>query len=134
MADQNNETIKFNAQIEDNLPIQLHKPNAFNSSPATIPSGRDNKVGWYDTHERHMKLASYSQPSVILIGDSIIAGLSRYPQVWNRFFKPWKALNFGIGGDRTQYVLWRATNIELPATTNIAVVHCGTNNIDVDRP
>ena len=40
-------------------------------SPATIPSGRDNKVGWYDTHERHMKLASYSQPSVILIGDAV---------------------------------------------------------------
>ena len=106
----------------------------YNSSPATTPSGRDNKIGWYDTHERHVKLARYSQPLVILIGDSIIAGLSRYPQVWNRFFKPWKALNFGIGGDRTQHVLWRATNIELPVTTNIAVVHCGTNNIDVDRP
>ena len=98
------------------------------SSLAAVPSGRDSRVGWYDTHEIHVRLAGCSRPSVILIGDSIIAGLSRYPQVWNRFFKPWRALNFGIGGDRTQHVLWRATNIELPVTTNIAVVHCGCKN------
>ena len=65
---------------------------------------------------------------------SIVAGLSRYPKVWNRFFKPWKALNFGIGGDRTQHILWRAEHIKLPATTKIAVIHCGTNNIEQDQP
>ena len=41
---------------------------------------------------------------------------------------------FGIGGDRTQHVLWRAEHIKLPATTKIAVIHCGTNNIEQDQP
>ena len=107
----------------------------YECSQATTPSGRNNKAGWYDIHEKHSKLARFSQSSsVILCGDSIVAGLSRYPKVWNRFFKPWKALNFGIGGDRTQHVLWRAEHIKLPATTKIAVIHCGTNNIEQDQP
>ena len=33
--------------------------------------------------------------------------------VWEKEFKDWKAANFGIGGDRTQHVLWRLQNGEL---------------------
>ena len=69
----------------------------YECSQATTPSGQNNKAGWYDIHEKHSKLARFSQSSsVILCGDSIVAGLSRYPKVWNRFFKPWKALSISI--------------------------------------
>jgi len=106
----------------------------YNNSPATTPSGRDNKAGWYNIHDKHTSLSSTSKTQIILIGDSIIAGLSRYPRIWQAYFKPHRALNFGIGGDRTQHVLWRAENIDLPQTTKYLVIHCGTNNIDRDSP
>ena len=34
-------------------------------------------------------------------------------RVWQRFYGPRHAANFGIGGDRTQHVLWRIQNGEL---------------------
>ena len=36
--------------------------------------------------------------STLLIGDSIIAGLSRYSSIWKRYFKPLYAINCGIAG------------------------------------
>ena len=74
---------------------------------ATAPTGRNNNVGWYKTHNNLDILAKRLHPSVLLIGDSIVAGLSRYQTVYKKYFKPYKALNRGIPGERTQHVLWR---------------------------
>ena len=67
--------------------------------------------------------------STLLIGYSTIAGLSRYFNIWKRYFKPLNAINCGIGGDRVENILWRCKN--LPSSTNLqnAVIMCGTNNI-----
>ena len=62
---------------------------------------------------------------LVLIGDSIVAGLSRYAI---------HALNYEIGGDRTQHVLWLAENATLSNSLKYVVIHCGTNNIDRDQP
>ena len=43
-------------------------------------------------------------------------------------------LNFGIGGDRIQNILWRIKHGELPSNLQVAVIHCGTNNIDHNTP
>ena len=40
----------------------------------------------------------------------------------------------GIGGDRTENVLWRAQDISLPHTTLFVNIHCGTNNVDQSQP
>ena len=106
--------------------------SGYNTSPATRPVGRDNKAGWYGMHEKHEIMAKRSGLEYILCGDSIIAGLSRYIDVWRKFFAPLRALNLGIGGDRTQHVLWRAENLHISSTTKFVVLHCGTNNIDRD--
>lgn len=44
-----------------------------------------------------------------MIGDSIIQKLQSCP-IWNDLFEPLHCLNFGIGGDLTQGVLWRILN------------------------
>ena len=71
---------------------------------------------------------------MLLIGDSIIHGLARYPKVWNQYFSPLKTLNFGVSGDKTQHVLWRAKNGEIPLSTQSVVIHVRTNNIGRDEP
>ena len=39
-----------------------------------------------------------------------------------------------MGGDRTQHVLWRIENGEIPLNLQVAFVHCETNNLDRDNP
>src|SRR6185437_912238 len=49
--------------------------------------------------------------------------------VWERFYGPRHAANFGIGGDRTQHVLWRLDNGEVDGIKpKVVVLMIGTNN------
>ena len=79
-------------------------------------------------------IATRSLSSVLLVGDSMVKGLARYHRVWSKYFEPLRALNFGVGGDRTQHVLWRIEDGEIPLNLQVAFVHCGTNNLDRDNP
>lgn len=98
-------------------------------SSAAKPASRD-KQGWDTEHTRNVALAKSPGVDVLLTGDSIIKGLSRYPRVWRKYFMPLKSLNFGVGGDRTQHVLWRLQNGEMECDVKVVVVLCGTNNIE----
>ena len=51
-----------------------------------------------------------------------------------KYFKPYKALHYGILGDRTQHVLWRAEDFSVRPSVKYVVVHCGTNNLGHDQP
>ena len=68
---------------------------------ATTPTGRNNKVGLYKRHSNLDMLAIRLHPSLLLKGDSIVVGLSRYKTVWNKYFKPYEALNCRITLDGT---------------------------------
>lgn len=50
-------------------------------------------------------------PPVLLIRDSIAAGLKRYQTLWKKYFKSCKALNCSIPGDRAQHVLGIAEHL-----------------------
>ena len=100
-------------------------------SLATTPTPRDFRIGWSDTHSDHSKVAKSSKAKVVILGDSIAYGLTRYPEVWYRYFAK-KSLNLGIPGDHTQNVLWRLANISLPDTLDYAIVVVGTNNLGHD--
>ena len=100
----------------------------------STPLARYNKINWYKDHNRHKYLANTSKPELVLIGDSIIANLSRYNNIWRKHFDPLVTVNFGISGDRTQHILWRANDIKLSDKTKYVVIHCGTNNVDSNQP
>ena len=42
----------------------------------------------------------------LLLGDSMIAGLSRCLKIWQIYFTPYKASNSGTGRDRPENTLW----------------------------
>lgn len=67
---------------------------------------------------------------LVFVGDSITDHWRGFGKVtWQKDFAPLKALNLGIGGDRTQHVLWRLQNGELEGYKAKAfVVMIGTNN------
>jgi lysophospholipase L1-like esterase len=71
---------------------------------------------------------------LLFIGDSITEGWEgRFATntwaIWDKYYAKRKAVNLGIGGDRTQHVLWRLEHAPLDGVKpKAAVVMIGTNN------
>ena len=101
---------------------------------ALTPMPRFNKVNWHHLHNEQCKSLLSKTYSTLLIGDSIIAGLSRYRSVWKSYFDKLDAINCGIGGDRVEHVLWRCKNLPSHLSLRNAVIICGTNNIEFSSP
>ena len=95
-----------------------------------LDSKKRSKSGWMETHYHQKELLRKSYASVVVIGDSIVAGLRCYPTVWRNFILGYKTINLGIGGNRTENVLWRINDIALPKAIRSVVIHCSANNID----
>lgn len=72
---------------------------------------------------------------VEFIGDSITQGWEGAGKaVWDEFYGKRRAINFGVGGDRTEHVLWRFENGQLDGVkAKAAVVMIGTNNSGKNR-
>ena len=98
--------------------------------PVTVSTACNNKVDWCENHERQVNLSNKLQPCTLLIGDSIVAELSHFKKVWQKYFKLPKALHCGIPGDKTQHVLWKPENLPISSFVKFIVIHCGTNNFD----
>ena len=88
-----------------------------------------------------LEIAKKGNIDVLFLGDSITdawGGEGHNPnangaKVWKKLFEPMKAANFGIGGDRTQHVLWRLQNGELEGfKPKVVVLMIGTNNTGSD--
>lgn len=72
---------------------------------------------------------------LLFVGDSITEMWRWGPghDAWMRHFES-RAIDFGLGMDRTQDVLWRLDHYDLSAwSPKVAVVLAGTNNL-TDRP
>ena len=79
------------------------------------PIPRTGKAGWYKTFRNHAYLVISSQKCrVFLIGDSNIANFSKFSPIFDKHFSKFHPLNFGIGGDKIQNVLWLIINMSLP--------------------
>jgi lysophospholipase L1-like esterase len=88
-----------------------------------------------DLHAKFVERAKQGNVGVLFLGDSITRGWDKAPQVWAKYYEPLHAANFGIGGDRTQHVLWRIENGELDGISpKVVVLMIGTNNSNTDPP
>ena len=87
------------------------------------------QAGFMQRHESFVQIAKEGKAKLVFLGDSITQGWGGAKEVWEKAFGKYKPANFGIGGDRTQHVLWRIENGELDGIKPKAfVVMIGTNN------
>ena len=108
---------------------------AFSGSQVVAHSADDpvpRGGGWQDRHKLiNERVADTGEKAqAIFIGDSITQGWEGAgKEVWARYYAHRNALNLGIGGDRTQHVLWRLENGNLEGLKpKAAVLMIGTNN------
>ena len=92
--------------------------------------------GWMKRHESFNKRVAEGKVDLVLIGDSITQGWEgRGKKVWEKHYGKRNAVNLGIGGDRTQHVIWRLDNGNLKGIApKAAVVMIGTNNAGSNKP
>jgi lysophospholipase L1-like esterase len=105
------------------------------AKPRLGVDGRINKA-WLANHNALVRRSYRGDASVLFLGDSITKGwLDGGRSVWDRYFRPMKAVPFGIAGDRTQNVLWRIQHGELAGIRpRVVVLLVGTNNLDSSTP
>ncbi len=98
---------------------------------ATEPKPRD--PNWVKRHEKFLAEGEKLKGKVdlLFVGDSITDGWrGGGKKVWDASYGNLHAFNIGIGGDRTQHVLWRIDNGEMDGLTpKLAVLMIGTNNL-----
>ena len=101
------------------------------NSHTSIPKPRYDKMNIFQNHN---KTAHQTAAKIVLMGDSLISNLSLFIQVWKSYFKKYKTLNFGVGGDKIQNCLWRIENMILPSEVTDIFFLIGTNNTNNDHP
>jgi lysophospholipase L1-like esterase len=98
---------------------------------ADTPAPRGDQ-GWQNRQKLLNQRASEagSKAELIFLGDSITEGWEGAgKEVWAQYYARRNAVNLGIGGDRTQHVLWRLDHGNIDGLKpKAAVVMIGTNN------
>ena len=83
-------------------------------------------------HETFNEISKKGEAQLVFLGDSITHGWERPgtgKEIWEKYWAPLKAANFGIGGDRTEHVLWRLENGNFDGLNpKLIVLMIGTNN------
>jgi lysophospholipase L1-like esterase len=99
------------------------------ANPAATPTERKQTT---KQHESFLKRGKEGPVDLLFVGDSITAGWNGKDakKIWDERFGKWKPANFGIGGDRTEHVLWRITEGKelTDIDPKVIVLMIGTNN------
>lgn len=106
--------------------INRHLPHLWPVVPTAGHFGGDS---WLKLHEAHVKTVQENKGpvDVLLVGDSITI---QWGAEWKKHFPDLKAVNIGIGGDKTQNVLWRLDHGGVDGLQPKAIVlMIGNNNM-----
>lgn len=110
-------------------------PSTAPVEPADQPAVKRDRDGrpttrFVEMHRGFLWRGKEGPIGTLFIGDSITEGwLSAGREVWRERYWKHQPADFGIGGDRTQHVLWRIANGELDGIRpKLVVLMIGTNN------
>ena len=109
-------------------------PSIANTATSAEPRPIDS---WKKRHEAFVERAKKGNVDVLFVGDSITQRWeTEGKSVWDDSFATRKVANFGIGGDRTQHLLWRLSSGQELAGLDpkVIVVLIGTNNLGHNSP
>ena len=113
-------------------PGQSPPPRSTEGGTATEPAERPGAA--MEMHEKFLERAKKGDIDLLFLGDSITQGWNDNG-TWQRHYAPRQAANFGIGGDRTQHVLWRLDHGEVDGIEpKVIVLMIGTNNFHSNTP
>jgi lysophospholipase L1-like esterase len=104
-------------------------------TPDTVkPVPRDGN--WMKRQDSINARAKQGDVDLLFIGDSITQGWEGAGKnAWQKSYGSRKAMNAGIGGDRTQHVLWRLDHGNIDGLSpKLAIVMIGTNNVRDNTP
>jgi lysophospholipase L1-like esterase len=123
------------AQTATQAPARPAQPRA--KEPADVGAVKGNaddpNNGFLKRHQGFLKdlEAKHGKVGVLFVGDSITDGWrGQGKKVFEQNYGSLNPLNIGIGGDRTQHVLWRLEHGEVEGISpRAAVLMIGTNNL-----
>ena len=119
--------LQFSAVAQTNTPDVAA---AVHTNTAIVPVPREGSA----TNRQSLVLQRAKENpgayDIEFIGDSITQGWeSSGKTIWQQSYGQRKVINLGVGGDRTQHVLWRFEQGQLDGVkAKVAVVMIGTNN------
>lgn len=113
------------------LLLALSATLAYAQNPATTLEERH--LPRYDEQTQRME---QGEVDLLWVGDSITDFWDTTgKEVWDQYYGNRKAMNFGIGGDRTGHVLWRLENSPVEKISpKMTIVMIGTNNVWHKKP
>lgn len=96
-------------------------------SPRTIEYDWMSVATWQKMHAEDVAIANKGEVNLLFVGDSITAGWDW--SLWEKYFSPYGAANFGIGGDHTGNLLWRLEHGAIgKLQPKVIVLLIGVNN------
>jgi len=132
-----------------NVPAQAATPNPAATAPdqpsvtgaprTTVPSDSNERSRPQNYQQcRDRVAAAKGHPvDILFVGDSITeawtgpawGGYKHGAAVWDKYYSSRNALNFGVGADRTQHLLYRLDTMDVKdLTPKVIVLMIGTNN------
>lgn len=99
------------------------------ANTATIPVPKDSPK-WMHRHEEINTDVKAGNINLLWIGDSIVENWKdRGRETWDKYYAHRGAANLGIGGDRTEHLLWRMDHGNIDGVhPKLAIVMMGQNN------
>jgi lysophospholipase L1-like esterase len=111
------------AQVDTPAPSGAIKQSA----SAPFPKQDDGK--FLAHHASFLARAKTGPIGLLFLGDSITERWHVAPHIWHAYYDKYQAANFGIGGDRTQHLIWQIEHGELDGIDpKVTVLMIGTNN------
>ncbi|XHS77408.1 GDSL-type esterase/lipase family protein [Burkholderiaceae bacterium UC74_6] len=130
--------VRITRQSKPGLPCPDYRTESF----TPVVQDESFAIDWWPgrheeiLQEKRQFISAGTPPELVFIGDSITQGWKNEGKaVWQSHYAGYHALNAGIGGDRTEHVLWRLQHGEIDGLApKVAVLMIGTNNAGARSP